>query len=80
MYIAQRLSQYLIMEEDYVGPIALYLISTCTCIRLRTSLRIKQFFLTTENKKLNQKNHSTKDIINKTINKKKKLTYGLPIF
>lgn len=28
MYIAQRLSQYLIMEEDYVGPIALYLIST----------------------------------------------------
>lgn len=27
MYIAQR-SQYLIMEEDYVGPIALYLIST----------------------------------------------------
>lgn len=28
MYIAQRLSQYLIMEEDS-GPIALYLISTC---------------------------------------------------
>lgn len=28
MYIAQRLSQYLIMEEDYVGPIALYSIST----------------------------------------------------
>lgn len=27
MYIAQRLSQYLIMEEDYVGPIALYSIS-----------------------------------------------------
>lgn len=27
MYIAQRLSQYLIMEEDYGGPIALYLIS-----------------------------------------------------
>lgn len=28
MYIAQRLSQYLIMEEDYGGPIALYWIST----------------------------------------------------